>query len=178
MILCFSSVIKQRTQCMRCTFLSSSALDRFSCVCEAWLSLCWSWEWTWLLISCLRVLAWQRLWSFLIDQSWLNNCNRFDGSGGFCVNCFSPAVLKPFIPRDENESVNVETWKAKKEHGDLWLSFWIFHQYLCVLLDTFLCDNFGVNCAQKHCSALQGKMFQCLWIENSWVFPHCVDSPV
>lgn len=42
---------------------------------EARLALCWSQEWNWMLLSCLTVLACQCLQSFLIDQSWLNECS-------------------------------------------------------------------------------------------------------
>lgn len=57
-----------------CTSSNSSSLDGVSRICETWFSLLIS-GLTWLLISCLSVLAWQCLQSFLIHQSWLNECN-------------------------------------------------------------------------------------------------------
>lgn len=97
------------------------------------------------------------------------------GSGGFCVMHFSPSDFRNHLFPEVRMKLNFETCNTKKEHTHFWLSLQMFHQYLCVFIDTLPCNNFGVNCAERHCSVLQDKMFQCLWVENSRVFFHRVD---
>lgn len=101
------------------------------------------------------------------------------GSADMAFLCqFSPSgfINQFFFPRGKNKTYYFRVCKTGKEHTDLWVSLQIFHQYACIFLDTFPCNFFVEDCAQKHFSVSQDKIFQCHWIENSRNFFHCVDS--
>lgn len=64
--------------------------------------------------------------------------NILGGGRGFCVMHFSPSDFRnQRFPEVRMKLLFLRLVKLKKEQTDLWLYLQIFHQYLCVFLDTF-----------------------------------------